>query len=587
MRHIELLSPARNLECGIEAVKHGADTVYIGAERFGARAAAGNSLDDIQQLVDFAHPFGVKIYVTVNTLLYDSELADADRLIGDLADIGVDALIVQDPRLMQLSRGRIALHASTQMDNRTASQVKSLFQQGYKQAVLARELSLEEIRDIHRQVPEMPLEVFVHGALCVSYSGRCYASEYCFQRSANRGECAQFCRLPFDLIDGKGQVLQRGKHLLSLHDMNRSADLEALLDAGASSLKIEGRLKDVGYVKNITAFYRQQLDRIISRHPDLYVRASSGQTELSFEPNPLKSFNRGFTDYFLHGRTADLASIHTPKSLGEPVGTVKDVRGNVITVAGTSRFENGDGLCYFDANNQLHGFRVNSIDQHGRLTVRHSSSVFSHSSFLTPGSALFRNQDQAFDRILSKPSANRQLSAKWLLEETPTGFRLTLSDETGNTLSNTFDYPHQEARSPQRDNIIRQLSRMGDTIYRVDGIDIRFSKEWFIPASVLGEWRRTITGLNTNPSPVGESRTGEGNLGECATGERPVEKSVERLMTCRYCIRYQLGQCPNKQNYRGVLNEPWSLRMDDGRTFPLKFNCRECKMYVLKENVFH
>ena len=298
-RSIELLAPAKNLECGIEAINHGADAVYIGAPRFGARAAAGNSLEDIAALVEYAHTFNVRIYVTVNTILHDEELKETEEMIWDLYRAGVDALIIQDMGITRLNLPPIPLHASTQMDNRTPEKVRFLAEAGFRQVVLARELTLEEIRKIHQTCPDTPLEVFVHGALCVSYSGQCYVSQACYGRSANRGECAQFCRLGFDLVDSEGKVIAKNKHLLSLKDMNQSENLEALLDAGASSLKIEGRLKDVSYVKNVTAYYRQKLDAILKRRKE-YVRASSGRVKLAFTPQLDKSFSRGFTDYFVH-----------------------------------------------------------------------------------------------------------------------------------------------------------------------------------------------------------------------------------------------------------------------------------------------
>ena len=311
-RPIELLAPARNLECGMEAINHGADAVYIGAPRFGARAAAGNSLEDIAALVRYAHLYNARIYVTVNTILKDDELQDTEAMIWDLYRAGVDALIVQDMGITRLKFPPIPLHASTQMDNRTSQKVKFLAEAGFRQVVLARELTLEEIAAIHRDCPDTPLEVFVHGALCVSYSGQCYASQACYGRSANRGECAQFCRLGFDLVDADGKVIVRNKHLLSLKDMNQSENLEALLDAGASSLKIEGRLKDVSYVKNVTAYYRQRLDAILKRRKE-YCRASSGSVRLDFRPQLDKSFSRGFTDYFVHGRNPGIFSFDTPK----------------------------------------------------------------------------------------------------------------------------------------------------------------------------------------------------------------------------------------------------------------------------------
>ena len=360
-RKIELLAPAKNLECGIEAVNHGADAVYIGAPKFGARAAAVNSLEDIAALTDYAHLYGVRIYVTVNTILKDEELEETERMIDALYRIGVDALIVQDMGITRLNLPPIPLHASTQMDNRTPEKVRFLADAGFKQVVLARELSLHEIEGIHRACPDVPLEVFVHGALCVSYSGQCYVSQACFGRSANRGECAQFCRLPFSLVDADGKVIVRDKHLLSLKDLNQSELLEQLLDAGATSLKIEGRLKDVTYVKNVTAAYRQKLDEILARRPE-YARASSGRCHYTFTPRLDKSFSRGFTHYFLQGRERDIASFDTPKSLGEAMGTMKEQRGGWISVAGVKPFHNGDGVCYLDEQGRLQGFRINRVD---------------------------------------------------------------------------------------------------------------------------------------------------------------------------------------------------------------------------------
>lgn len=360
-RKIELLAPAKNLECGIAAVDHGADAIYIGAPRFGARAAAGNSLEDIAELVRYAHVYNVRIYVTVNTILKDEELKDTEKMIWDLYRAGVDALIVQDMGLLELNLPPIPLHASTQMDNRTSQKVRFLAEAGFRQVVLARELSLVEIENIHHACPDVPLEVFVHGALCVSYSGQCYVSQACFGRSANRGECAQFCRLAFDMIDADGKSIVRNKHLLSLKDLNQSEELEQLLDAGASSLKIEGRLKDVSYVKNVTAYYRQKLDTIFKRRKE-YIRASSGEVKLEFKPQLDKSFSRGFTNYFLFDRNKDIFSFDTPKSLGEEMGTVKEIRGNYLTVAGIKSFNNGDGVCFLDETGKLQGFRINRVE---------------------------------------------------------------------------------------------------------------------------------------------------------------------------------------------------------------------------------
>src|SRR5574344_846088 len=336
-RYIELLAPAKNLECGIEAVNHGADAVYIGAEKFGARAEACNSVEDIHTLVTYAHQFGCRVYVTVNTIIYDDEIAATEKLIRQLYDAGVDALIVQDLSILKMDIPPIALHASTQMDNRTVEKVKWLEKQGFQQVVLARELTVDEISDIHEHVPDVLLEAFVHGALCVSFSGQCYASQYCFGRSANRGECAQFCRLKFDLEDANHQIVEHDRHLLSLRDLNQMDVLEEMIQAGVSSFKIEGRLKDVSYVKNVTAAYHQRLNEILNRRPDL-IRASSGTCYFDFKPQLDKSFSRGFTHYFVNGRDRDIASFDTPKSLGEEMGTVKEIRGNYLTVAGLKSF---------------------------------------------------------------------------------------------------------------------------------------------------------------------------------------------------------------------------------------------------------
>ncbi|MCR4994770.1 MAG: U32 family peptidase [Bacteroidales bacterium] len=606
MRSIELLSPARNLECGIEAIRHGADAVYIGAPRFGARAAAGNSIDDLAKLVRFAHPFGVRIYVTLNTLLYDDELLAAQELVDALAAIHVDALITQDPRIRPdtglrpgLVSSPIPLHASTQMDNRSLQDVRDRLAAGYQQTVLARELSLDDIRAIHAAVPEMPLEVFVHGALCVSYSGRCYASEYCFGRSANRGECAQFCRLPFDLIDADGHLVEdprtgrplRQRHLLSLRDMNRAADLEALMDAGVSSFKIEGRLKDVGYVKNITAYYRQHIDAILARRSTDYGRSSFGTSTVTFSPNPLKSFNRGFTDYFLHGRTTNMACHTTPKSLGEPVGTVKYITDKSLSVAGTATFANGDGLCFINADDQLTGFRVNRVDQQGRLYPADPSVL----KLLRKRVPLYRNQDATFERVLSRPTADRRLSVRWTLQDTPTGYRLTLTSASGHSASQLFESPHEEARTPQSDHLRRQLLRLGDTpfICTEADIDLQLSANWFIPSSTLAEWRRQICDsllktISQSPSPSSSAPTPSTrqpfspSTGEMPEGQRGSEMSEGQsgsLLTCRYCLRHALGVC-TRDGMRLSAREPLSLRLADGRLFPLHFDCRQCEMTV-------
>ncbi len=366
MRTLELLAPAKNLECAKMAIDHGADAVYIGATRFGARAAAGNSVDDIRRLCEYAHSYGARVYVTVNTIIYEDELSATRLLLKNLNACGVDALLVQDMGILEMVAEwrepepfKMELHASTQTDNRSAEKVRWLQELGFKRAVLARELSAKDILEIREKVPDMELEVFVHGALCVSYSGVCYASEHCFHRSANRGACAQFCRMKFDLLDNAGRAVERQRYLLSMRDMCRIDHLELLADSGACSFKIEGRLKDVEYVKNVVSAYSRELDKLIAKRPDDYRRASYGKVDYTFQSNLRKTFNRGFTNYFLEGRQNDIACFDTPKAMGEYVGKVKELRGGSFNVAGTASFENGDGLCFVNDRHELEGFRIN------------------------------------------------------------------------------------------------------------------------------------------------------------------------------------------------------------------------------------
>lgn len=605
-RPIELLAPAKNLECGIEAINHGADAVYIGAPRFGARAAAGNSLADIEALVQYAHLYNVRIYVTVNTILRDDELKETEAMIWDLYRVGVDALIVQDMGLTQLNLPPIPLHASTQMDNRTVEKVRFLADAGFRQVVLARELSVNEISRIHAACPDTLLEVFIHGALCVSYSGQCYVSEACFGRSANRGECAQFCRLQFDMTDADGKVIEKGKHLLSLKDMNQSDNLEELLDAGASSLKIEGRLKDVSYVKNVTAYYRQKLDALFKRRKE-YVRASSGSVKLVFRPQLDKSFSRGFTDYFAHGRNPGIFSFNTPKSLGEEVGTVKEIRGNYLTVAGVKAFSNGDGLCYLDAQGRLQGFRVNRVENN-KLFPQEMPRI-------KPKTVLYRNFDQEFDRIMQKKSAERKLTVDVSLAENNFGFTLTICDEDGNSVSMALSKNKELARTPQHDNLINQLGKLGNTPFVPRNIEVDLSENWFIPSSELAELRRaTVEKLlalrrinyhrelwrmpeTEHPYPQKEL-TYLGNVMNKEAAAFYQKHGVERiapafevehpegaaLMFCKHCLRYSMGWCPVHHKVKSPYREPYYLVSGDGKKFRLQFDCKNCQMKVYSES---
>jgi len=601
MRKLELLAPAKNLECGIAAVDHGADAIYIGASRFGARAAVGNSVDDIRQLCYYAHQYAVRVYVTVNTIIFDDELKETEQLIQELYQVGVDAILVQDMGLLQMPLPPIALHASTQTDNRTVEKVRWLKSLGFRRVVLARELSADEIAAIHHEVPDVELEVFVHGALCVSYSGLCYASQYCFSRSANRGTCAQFCRMKFDLLDADGQELEHQRHLLSLRDLNQSDHLEDLVRAGATSFKIEGRLKDVTYVKNVVAAYSQRLDSFINKHPEEYKRASLGRCTYTFTPNLRKTFNRGFTTYFLKGRQRDIFSPDTPKAMGEFVGIVKELRRDSFNVSGTSSFANGDGLCYLDAQRELHGFRVNRAEGN-RLFPQQLPRD------LRPGMALYRNKDQEFERQLSQHSSERKIPVVFQLTSTTSGFSLN-----GDGIQVNIVCEHQLAEKPQCDNIKRQLSRLGGTPYECIGVVMDEGFNYFIPSSQLAELRRQWVDARQKQTwqpatvtfPVNQKVTAptyqQGYLYNTsnqkarqfyeAHGLKNIGPAYEikaprgaMLMQCRHCLRYSLGYCVKHGGKKPHWHEPLTLRLGDGRTFRLEFDCSHCQMNVYAED---
>ena len=605
-RTIELLAPARNLECGIEAIKHGADAVYIGAGRFGARQAAGNSVEDIAQLAGFAHFYGAKVYVTVNTILKDSELADAEKLIWQLYEAGADALLIQDMAVLRMKLPPIALHASTQCDVRSADKVRFLAGCGFTRVVLARELSIDEIRSIHEACPDVELECFVHGALCVSYSGQCYASQYCFGRSANRGECAQFCRLKFDLTDSDDNVIIKGKHLLSLRDMNRMDSLEELMDAGVCSFKIEGRLKDVQYVKNVSAAYSQAIDKVLVRRNE-YVRASSGHSVAHFTPNVSRSFNRGFTSYFLHGRTDDIYSFGTPKSIGEKMGPVKEVGPGWLKVSGFKAFHNGDGLCFFNRQGELEGYRVNRVEGNRVFLFLESTDMPS----ITAGTELYRNYDIEFEKVLSKESATRKIGVDILFREIPSGYEVVMTDEDGYKARAVTEWKKEDARTPQEDNIRTQLSKLGGTRFEAVDVEIQLEGERFIPSSLLSDMRRSVAekleslrlesytrplpGTPATPHyPVKElSYLGNVMNAQARTfyqdhGVTKVDDAFEKsqpdsatVMFCRHCIKYALGIC-NKNRKRDLkIQEPLFLTSQDGRRFRLKFDCSRCQMEIM------
>ncbi|EHG24821.1 hypothetical protein HMPREF9332_00086 [Alloprevotella rava F0323] len=602
MRKIELLAPAKNAEIGIEAIRHGADAVYIGPPAFGARAAAGNSIEDIKRLCDFAHLFGAAVYITFNTILYDNELVEAERMIQQLYEVGVDALIVQDLSLLKMALPPIALHSSTQMDMTNVEKALFIEKMGFSQIVLARESSIDEIRKFYDAV-NIPLEGFIHGALCVSYSGRCYVSEACFGRSANRGRCAQFCRLSFDLIDATGRIIEKDKHLLSLQDMNRSASIEEMMDAGISSFKIEGRLKDLNYVKNVTAFYRQAIDKVIDKRQNDYCRTSYGVSTYNFTPNLSKSFNRGFTEYFLHGRSK-VHNFSTPKARGEFVGTVERSNRDAFYLEEDVNIAAGDGLCFLNSFGKLEGFRINKIV---------NGAIFPGRSVRIPrGAKIFRNLDIKFDAMLQKNSAERKIQIEITFNETSEGFSITIADEQGHKIAKDFALEKTIANTPQRENIIKQLSKWGNTIFSVK--TFRFNtEEYFIPSSILSTWRREMEQLLIEEHQIKYQRPQRRQTAKDSTyytqeldytanvsnhlakdfyaehGVNHIAPAFEikppqspTLMTCRHCIRYALGHCPQRHSSPLFWKEPLYLQSSDGKRFRLKFDCAKCEMQVLQ-----
>ena len=602
-RYVELLSPAKDLACGIEAVNHGADAVYIGAPKFGARSAAGNSIADIEQLCTHAHLYRSRIYVALNTLLKDNELEEARRMAWSLYEAGVDALIVQDMALLEMDLPPIPLHASTQMDNRTVEKVRFLEQAGFSQVVLPREFTIEEIRNVAQQT-HVALEVFIHGALCVSYSGQCYLSAALSGRSANRGECAQYCRLPYAMVDADGREIAQGKHLLSLRDLNQSAYLAELIDAGVTSFKIEGRLKEVSYVKNITAYYRQLLDKILEEKA--IRRASDGTCRFTFTPQPEKSFNRSFTSFLLHGRQREITAFDTPKSQGEYVGQVKEMKGNSFTLAGTSVLNNGDGLSFFNARGELEGFRVNRVEAN-RIYPQEMP-------VLRPKMKLYRNFDQAFEKKLAKPSAERRIAVDITFSDHAFGFTLEMTDESGARVAIARPFQKELAQKPQTENIRTQLAKLGNTPFDPREIRIGLSLDFFVPSSLIAEMRReaverllSLRKINYRREVRKKTETEAlyplkkltflGNvLNEKAKafyqkhGVQAIEYAYEReknpgvpLMFTKHCLRYSFGWCPRFQKGKSPFREPYYLVWKQVK-LRLDFDCKHCQMLVYKDD---
>ena len=602
VKKIELLSPAKDAEVGMAAINHGADAVYIGGPSFGAREKASNSMSDIERLCRHAALFDAKVYVTLNTLLYENELERARQLVYDCWNVGIDALIVQDMQLLQLDLPPIPLHASTQCDNLTVEKVQLLEQLGFSQVVLGRELSLKQIREI-REKTTVPLEFFVHGALCVSHSGQCYLSQYIGNRSANRGACAQPCRLPYDLLDGDGNVLIKNRHLLCLKDLNNSAHLEELMDAGITSFKIEGRMKDTDYVKNVTAFYRQKLDEIFERRPE-YIQSSCrdvARRVSTFEVNPEKSFNRGFTDFFINGRQKGIDAPFTPKSMGEYIGEVVwcnplRMEIKVETRHGTS-LHNGDGLCFLNQDNELIGLRADVVNI-GRDGVHTVSTNRPHGAHR--GAKIYRNYDLEWQKQVDASAGNRKIDIDLILKETETGYEMVaVCRDAINRVSTSIQSEKITATNPEKatENIRKKALQWGDTMFNPVNLELQFAEPRLIPASVIGEMKRQLVEklINalienhrenreircTDTSNVSVDENGRTQCGRTQCGRTrcvPTDPDAipDHLMTCHHCIRYANGMCSKETGQKAT---PLFIR-NGSHTFRLEFDCRNCLMYV-------
>ncbi|MCP4338323.1 MAG: U32 family peptidase [Desulfobulbaceae bacterium] len=602
---LELLAPAKNLACGMSAINHGADAIYIGGPQFGARAAASNSLADIEKLVAHAHQFRARVYVALNTIFDDRELDFAVGLSHQLHGIGVDALIIQDVGLLESDLPPIPLHSSTQMNNRTADKVRFLEKVGFQQVVLARELSLDQIKEI-RAATSVPLEFFVHGALCVSYSGQCYISEVMAGRSANRGECAQFCRHKFTLKDGQGKVLEKDRYLLSLKDLNLSAHLRALIYAGVSSFKIEGRLKDENYVKNVTAYYRQALDKIIDGDEGLQ-GSSSGRCSFGFTPDPSKSFNRGKTDYFLTTPRNTPGAIDSPKSTGQRLGQVVRAEKRFFILETEEVINNGDGLCFFDPARGLVGIKVNRVES-GMIYPKDPVS-------LPVGTTIYRNSDTAFNKLLVRSELCRTIATQLELKETTDGLLMRVRDEDGIVSETTVKVGKSVARQAGMVTALaeKQLRKSGGSVFSIDDVCVDLRPELFFPAAVFNDLRRRgfarhleirlqqyqlepIEGTkNDFPWPADEisyldnitNRKAEAFYGRHGVVgiDRKILPAADvedcALMTTKYCVRAQLGICPKMGNKTDGIAGPLTI-MDNTGEYELGFDCLKCEMTVRK-----
>jgi putative protease len=609
-KKIEILAPAKDLLHGMAAINSGADAVYVGAPQFGARSNATNSIEDIEALVKHAHLFGCQVFVVINTILYDNELETCRLMIWDLYNVGVDALIIQDMAILEMELPPIVLHASTQANNRDADKITFLKEAGIKRVVLARELNLHQIQEIST-ASDVELEFFVTGALCVAFSGNCYMSVANGERSANRGSCAQNCRLPYNLIDGNGDTLIKNSHLLSIKDFDVTDSIPALIEAGVMSFKIEGRLKDIVYVKNNVSYLRQKVDAFLSSN-DKYVKASSGKVTINFDASLDKSFNRGYTDYFVNQRKDVIGSWETPKSRGQLIGKLLNIRGNAYKIENGEMLNNGDGLCFINELGEAEGIHVNNVID-GIVYPNVMKNI-------TIGTEIFRNNDAAFIKIVEREDATvRKISTKQVLSETETGFQLEVTDEDGNTAKVHFEHPKEKTKNDQsiEDNIKVSLAKTGFTPYVADEITIQFSGNWFFPISKINEMRRTVYEQlsverlknykreereivkTSHPYPVTELDFTYNVSNKLARkfyerhGVTQIEKAFElqwdpgksRVMTTKYCIKYELGKCPkyHKDSRDSKLQEPLVLKQGE-LEYKLKFNCKPCEMEIWEKD---
>lgn len=607
--NIELLSPAKNLQQGVAAINHGADAVYIGAPAFGARQAASNSVEDIEQLVRYAHTYGARVYVTLNTILYDSELEEAVKLTRQLYNVGIDALIIQDMGLLECDLPPIALHASTQTHNYTPEKVQFLEQVGFQRVILARETSLEGMRQI-RQATSVELEAFVHGALCVSFSGQCYLSQYLADRSGNRGCCTQPCRSKYDLYNAEGKLLRSNEHLLSLRDFNASQQVESMIDAGICSFKIEGRLKDEAYVCNLTAYYRRLLDVILEQRPE-HRSLSSSKTTFFFNPDPERTFSRRYTDYFLNERQP-MASFYTQKSIGKKVAKVLKVERYAIVADIYEPLSAGDGMCTYNSKTgEMSGFLVNCVEG--------NAIIPSAMPEVKPGVELWRNHDVQFEKIFKGRSAERKVDVELFFSSSDDGYKLRAVDVDGCEASVEVQCDKTVANNPEkvRETIQIQLSKLGGTPFNAVRVDLESFKPSFIPVSVINQMRRDVVvqlvearikQFRTTPSERTDYKEIVYDCGHTdfrlnivnskaeqfyrRHGVTNIEYGVERthdydhkpLMTTKYCLRYELGQCLKKKCNQQVAADYKSdlFLLNNGRKLQLRFNCERCEMEIYK-----